>query len=716
MTFQDFLRDSKYYKPSELSGWLRDNLQSLESQLIRGNKKEYTYNIPASFDIETTSFYDADNQKAAIMYEWTFGIDSAVFIGRTWEEFEAFYNTLVEILRLDLNRRLLVYVHNLSFEFGFLQYRLEWDNVFSLDSRKPVYARTVHGLEFRCSYIQSGRSLATLDKELHTYEIHKLSGELDYKKLRHAKTRFTKSEILYCLADVKTVMAYIREQIEKEGKITKIPLTKTGYVRRYVRSCTNQAKGYAGWNYRELVKSLTIETDEYKLLKQAFQGGYTHGSPFYSGKILKNVSSFDFASSYPAVMCSELFPMSKGEKLDTVTMSQDEFERNLQYYCCIFEVEFTGIYSKFLFEDYISLSRCRMVRGSHAENGRLVSADYLITTVTELDFKLIRKLYNYESFRVRNFYRYRKAYLPKLFIQAILKLYADKTSLRDLPDFVQDYQLAKALLNACFGMCVTDPVRPEYTFTDKWDMTEPDVETVLNGEDGQSGYNHSFGRFLFYPWGVYVTAYARYNLWTAIYNLKADYLYSDTDSVKILHAENHKAYFEKYNDNIRKKLYRMCDKYRLSRDLVEPLTPQGDKKLLGIWDHDGEYQRFKYLGAKRYMIQKPSGTYSLTVSGLNKKVAMPYIEKRVRDPFNMFRDGMKIPGKYTGKNTHTYIDNIYDEDGKLIESGERSGVLRDYQGMECGYHELSGVHLEEAEYSLSISQEYIDYIMGVQYE
>ena len=60
-------------------------------------------------------------------------------------------------------------------------------------------------------------------------------GYLDYNILRHSCTPLTDKELLYCVNDIKVVMAYIQEQIETEGKIYKIPLTNTGYVRRDIK-------------------------------------------------------------------------------------------------------------------------------------------------------------------------------------------------------------------------------------------------------------------------------------------------------------------------------------------------------------------------------------------------------------------------------------------------------------------------------------------------
>ncbi|WP_442514418.1 hypothetical protein, partial [Pseudomonas promysalinigenes] len=56
---------------------------------------------------------------------------------------------------------------------------------------------------------------------------------------------------------------------------------------------------------------LTIDKDTYIQLKRAFMGGFTHANANYSNKVLTDVSSVDFTSSYPSVMISEQFPMSR---------------------------------------------------------------------------------------------------------------------------------------------------------------------------------------------------------------------------------------------------------------------------------------------------------------------------------------------------------------------------------------------------------------------
>lgn len=203
--FQTFLQSTKYYTYSSYKEFLEISLAEIKA--VKKGKIEYI-NIPCSFDIETTSFFRLNGkEKVAIMYEWTLGINGLCLIGRTWNEF---INIMKEIsLRLDLcsTYRLIFYVHNLAYEFQFMRKYFEWEKVFSIDNRKPIYALTALGIEFRCSYILSGYNLENVGKNLMKYKIKKKVGDLDYSLLRHSKTVLTDLEIGYCINDVKVVMA-----------------------------------------------------------------------------------------------------------------------------------------------------------------------------------------------------------------------------------------------------------------------------------------------------------------------------------------------------------------------------------------------------------------------------------------------------------------------------------------------------------------------------
>ena len=700
--FQTFLNQRNYYKPAEIDVVF----DLIKPYLQIGNGKIEYYNIPVAFDIETTSFYES-GEKHAIMYEWSFAIFGVCIIGRTWEEFATMLKSLAEKLGLTVKkRRLLIYVHNLAFEFQFFRKWLDVIKVFAIETRKPIYAITLDGFEFRCSYLLSGYSLEKLGENLQHYDIKKLTGDLDYELKRHSNTPLTQTELDYCINDVKVLNAYVMELIEQYGDLSALPLTKTGFVREYCRKeCyDNDYIPYSRLHYRDLMRTLTLDPDEYKQLKRAFQGGFTHCNPFYSGKVVYDVTSYDFTSSYPFVMVSEQFPMGRGELVHIE--SNEELEKNLKLYCCLFDIEIFDLEPLVYYDNYLSISRCWNVDTPVINNGRLVSAKHICTTVTETDYKIIRKFYTWKTIRIANFRRYRKDYLPTEFIKAILKLYADKTKLKNVEGKEAEFMHAKELLNALYGMGVTDICRDIIIYDGvEWkEPVKPDIMKELRK------YNNGFGRVTSYPWGVWVTAYARRNLFTGICECAGDYIYSDTDSIKIRNAEKHAEYIKKYNDLVLKKLQIAMDYHGLAFDLIKPKTIKGIEKPLGVWDLDGKYIRFKSLGAKRYMVQYETGEVNITVSGLNKQVCVPYIcngwyydlqQNEYNSPFEKFSENLYVPPQYTGKLTHSYIDCL------------QQGEITDYKGLTAKYFERSSVHLESAEYSLSLAQEYADYIKQV---
>lgn len=704
-TFENILNYPLIYKFEQLEYFL-EKVNAHKPFVNKNNKFGY-FNIPAAFDIETTSF--RSNGKAiGIMYLWALGINGYTIQGRTWPQFIYTLERVIETFEININKRLIIYVHNLAFEFQFLRKWLKWHKVFANEIRRPIYAITNEGIEFRCSYFLSNNSLENVGKNLIKYKINKLSGYVDYKLIRHYRTKLTYKDFLYNAVDVKVVMAFIQESIENDGDISKIPLTKTGYVRNFCRNqcfygiddntIINKKYNNQKQKYMELMDTLKISTLEYKMLKRAFQGGFTHANSFYANQIVKNVISYDLTSSYPTVMVADRFPMSGGEIINYI--DRDVFKDSILNYCCLFDIEFTDICAKVLYENYITSYKCWKIEKACLNNGRIVSADLIRITITEQDFFIIYNLYTWKKSRIGKFYRYKKGYLPTPFVKSILMMYKDKTELKNIEGKEIDYIKSKNMINATYGMIVTDIVRDNINYDDEWkNENVNEIEKIRE-------YNYNKNRFLYYPWGVWVTAYARRNLFTGIINYNNLYIYSDTDSVKVLQKGSDN-YIENYNQNIIKKLKIAMDYHGLSYDYIYPKNKYGKEKPLGIWELDAEYEEFKTLGAKRYMYKysnnpvnkNNAGKYSLTVSGLNKTKTMPYLTEKFKDKvMENFSDELYVPRGKTGKNIITYNDN------------EEAGVITDYRGITADYYELSGCHIEESDYSLSLERGYKEYI------
>ena len=659
-----------------------------ENDKRQSRTQEY-YNIPAAYDTETSAFMDNKGRKCGITYAFMIGINGYVCLIREWYHFIDCIKQISKRYKTEYEKRyIIIYVHNLAYEFQFMRKRFTFNYVFAVDERKPIYAITADGIEFRDSYILSAATLANVGDNLTSYSIRKAVGDLDYKLIRHSLTPLTDLEVKYCVNDVFVVMAYIQEQIKEYGSIDKIPLTNTGRVREFTRKRCMKNKGY-----HSLMRRLVInDTNELLQLKRAFAGGFTHANSMNVGHTFNNVYSMDLCSAYPAVMLYAGYPMSRGYKKEV--KSEKQLWYFLNNYCCVFDAEFTQIEVKGTPPDhYISSSKCSFCEGNkYNDNGRLVAADKIRITLTDVDFKIIKQWYGWKGLKVNNFTIYQRGYLPKEIVECVLELYKNKTELKDVADRVDDYQRSKGMLNSTYGMMVTDILRDVIEYLSEWNSKENDINKCLDK------YNNDHTRFLFYPWGVFVTAYVRSIIWSAIKELGSDYIYSDTDSVKFLNYEKHIKWFEEFNNKVVNSLKAAMNYHGIEYEgNCNPKTIKGVEKVIGIFELDGVYKRFKTLGAKRYIYENAKGI-NITVSGVNKKTATPWLVNEYKDPFKAFADGLIVPPEHTGKLTHTYIDE------------ERKGEIKDYMGNIGHYEELTAIHMEPASYELTIDGDYKEYI------
>ena len=658
------------------------------------------YELPASYDIETSSFRDDQDSQVAIVYAHILNIDGYVFKWETWNDTIIAFNHLKEVFGLSYYRRIIVFAHNLSYEFQFLKKRFEFTNVFNNGGeRKVLKAEMKIGLEFRCSLMLSGSSLAGVAKNLTNYTIRKLEGDLDYSKIRTPETKITDKELQYMIHDVVIVEYYIRECMKESGGITKIPLTNTGRVRKYTADMTikNEDPKVAK-EYKKLMSDLVLGVEEYKGLRHAFAGGFTHANVKNVKRTHENVTARDFASSYPARMIAYQFPMSKGEQYPV--RNKEDFWKQLDSYCCLFYVKLKGL-TRIANEGYLSYSKALRSEHVTVNNGRVESAVSLELWMTDVDFKSVILSYDVDDFEVFRLFRYKRGYLPKAFIESIIHLYEMKTELKGVKGKEADYKMSKALLNSLYGMSVQEIVQDEFEWDDihKTIIKEPaDIALKL------AKTNDSYKRFLYYPWGVWITAYARYDLFRDVVKLGDDYIYCDTDSIYYKNAEKHEEIFKESNERIKKQLQAAADHHGIDVLRLSPKDPEGVRHTIGLWDLDGVYKKFKTLGAKRYIVEDEDGKVNITVSGINKSSAVPYLLEQYGDNvFEAFDEHLHVPEGACGKSTHTYID------------GAKAGVVTDYLGGIYEYEEYSGIHLEETSYTMTISNEYsemIDYMQN----
>lgn len=657
----------------------------------RKPKQEESYDNIFCFDIETSSgFIHKDSnivepflnkgtkyyrecEKVSLCYIWQFSIDDQFLcIGRTLEDFKDFLDELEEYAP----KRKFIYVHNLSFEFQFLLNVIKFDKVFAREKRKVIFAN--YGTyTFRCSYTLVNLSLDTWAKEK-KLDIKKLTGNLDYNKLRTPKTELTQEELDYCTHDVLVMYSGLKEYKEKYKHIIEIPLTQTGEVRR---ECIKIFKDE--YKYRKKCINLIPKTiEDYKRLISAFVGGYTHSNYIYTDMILNDIYSYDIASSYPTVMLLEKYPMTQFLKVD---YSEKYLNSNKYSFLIEFEVEKV---ESVLFNSFLSKSKMIDFKKCSVDNGRIIKADYLRMILTNIDYDIFKKCYKYEKLNIIDFRVSYNEYLPKCFINYILELYGNKTTLKGVEDSEALYMKSKQYINSLYGMNVTKDITDIIEFNgEEW------TKTLLNEDIFKDRTEHIKKNqkkvFTAFQIGVWVTAYARRNLWNAIIELDNDVVYCDTDSVKL--TEPHNDFFEKYNNNIKEREDKRATELNINEKLFHPKDKNGNEYRIGIFCFEEKYDKFKTLGAKKYIYEKDNELH-MTVSGVRKKAVTQL--KSIED----FNINTVFDIEHAKKNILTYREDMTSVKWNV---GEYDEYISNYK---------YGISFTPTTYELGMSLDYISLI------
>lgn len=562
------------------------------------------------FDIETTRIPSEDQ---SFMYVWQWYFEGVgVVIGRTWRELRLFIMQIEAVLDKAM---LVVLVHNLSYEFQFLRAVHEWktDEVFAVKSRRVLKATMNNKLEFRCTMLHSNMSLATWTAKMGV-EHGKLSGEdFNYDIMRYPDTPLPETELAYITNDVVGMVEAYRAEMERDSdNLYKIPLTSTGYVRAdSKRAMRNSSK---------VVKTILPDYDIYKILRKAYRGGNTHANRYYSGLILENVKSADRSSSYPDVICNCKFPMTRFRKIPSPDIWKVEKmmkdRRAMVFTILLHDVELSDPFNGF---PYISVAKCAACVRSGNDNGRVLSADFIEMTVTDIDWRIIKKQYDFSDVQVTEAYWSHYGYLPRALIVNTIDYYTKKTSLKGVDGQQLLYDKSKNLLNGIYGMMAQDPVKQDIIYHEgTGEFTEDDAppESLLA--------EFSKHAFLAYQWGVWITAWARLRLQEGIDLCGHECVYADTDSCKYLGEVDWTAYN-------RKRIRASAQSGAYATD------PHGKRHYMGVFEDEDPYSKFKTLGAKKYVFEHADGKLQVTIAGVNKKKGGEELSRR--GGIEAFREG-----------------------------------------------------------------------------
>jgi len=649
-------------------------------------QKYYYIDIITAFDIETTYIKEID-QSVMYIWQWQFGPDVSV-VGRTWWEFKRFLRALKD--QMEENERLVVYVHNLSFEFQFLSGILEFapEDVFAVDHRKVLKATYDGWLEFRCSYLQTNMSLRSFCEKMGVKN-YKL--KMDYNKRRYWYTELSPKEMAYCLNDVRGLVEAIQKEMDRDGdNLYTIPLTSTGYARRDAKKAMRTVS-------RNYIQNQVPSYRLYQLLHDAFRGGNTHASRYYSNQIIKKAKGKDKSSSYPDDICNKRYPVSKFIFKEDLTQDQIEeliFKKDkaILIRCTLIDVK---LKDDLIPVPYIPVSKCKGILHGVYDNGRVLEAKVIYNlAINDLDYRIIKDQYDFTLIPIEVAYaRYGK--LPPAYVNTVIEYYKNKTLLKNKPsddehdeDFYDLlYNKFKNLLNSLYGLMAQNPVKIDIKYVDELELfaddPEADPEEILEKNNKKA--------FLLYQWGVWVCSWGRFELQKGIDNIMysgtGDFLYCDTDSCKYIGDVD----WEPLNNEIRKES---------EKNGAWAVDQEGNKHYMGVWEDDGEYLEFKTMGAKKYAyvceeLNEKTGKMEdklhITIAGVNKRIGAIELEraggiKAMQEGF-VFKYAGGLEARYSD---HPDIGEWINEDGLPIPITRNVSLIPNTKtlGLTAEYREL----------------------------
>ena len=741
----------------------------------------------------------------AIMYNWQFCVESGrtdfkeaksevehqVIMGRTWDELLAFLSVLTKGIEFcSENRReasnykrinAYVYVHNLGFEFAFIRNIFEVImskcgknlRVFARDRRNPMrFIVPLNGVNliFMDSMCLVNKSLENWGKD-ENLEVQKIKEPDDfYMPIRTPNTKLTDEELNYASNDVETMYYGIRRFRGRFIYMHNIPITQTGIIRRRIRaevSCVNK-----DWvrTCQEIERNMTV--DLLKKLYDCFAGGWVHSNKSKTNYVfgINNynvpVTCVDIRSSYPAVMTMFTVPTGSFVRcsMDDIRtiMQQNPVNRNRRFF-----IKFKAYNVKAATDNtFWSNSHIEDSSRHKDDDGNLVSADYIVTTMTDLDFEIFCKAYRYSNIEFIEGYIAEASYFPKELIKFILKQYKNKTSLKGLKDKKSKYSEAKIIIDSIYGDFVLKRVADKPVFVGDFNDKKllelrkngyipMDVDITTINDNIKNGWlkipftDGSFQKlqqellsdntlYKNFQCGCWVSAAARYNLWSVILKLDKNVIYGDTDSIKGQFNSEQLEVINEYNNEVRNRYKAVVEYFNddeITIDDFEPKTQAGTVKELGFFDFEEPCVYFKTLGSKCYFsITKTSRGYEAhaTVSGISKL----NVEKKVLSLSNvphhldddtviidstnkgdllqimkMFKNDIMLECDESGKNIAYYLDDMQpakwiDRDGNEYVSTDKDkfGICIKPTEAHIGVNYTSGVFSTNASGELDINR------------
>lgn len=397
----------------------------------------------------------------------------------------------------------------------------------------------------------------SIERSAKCYNLTIKKGHIDYDEVREIGHTPTAEELGYIHNDTEIDMHTLTLNM-REGAFM---FTQAGNARAEFKKTMSKA------DYTAFFPEIDGYTDGY--LRKAYAGGFTFANPKYQYKTIENAISLDINSMYPAQMLHRPLPVGYPEPYTGKYKPNSKFPLYVQRLRCAFEVKENGI---------PCIAKRRLPCTS--TELYLTSSNFEIRdlTLASPDLELFLKNYDVFDLEYIDGYMFRAVKGDEITPEMAAQMSVDEVIEKDgrgscfygylrkwryikehEPSGTAKRDYAKRMQNALYGAMAVNPKRKE-------------AEPYLN-EKGVLSYKvHSAddGKPMYLPSAIFITAWARYFLFSCVEKVKERFIYCDTDSLYLTGQE-------------------------LPKNL--PIHPS----LYGFFKVEHVITKIKVIGAKRYV-------------------------------------------------------------------------------------------------------------------
>lgn len=494
----------------------------------------------------------------------------------------------------------------------------------------------------------------------------KMKGQYDYSSFREDGHIQTMLELRYQYNDIYMLRKIMEEYYIKtllDGEVEKINKFRTQSSIAF-HKLKQKTFAYAGEDYEkayreyfELDLSTSFENTRKRIEKESYKGGYTHCSPLYLGKdVRRRGCSIDINSSYPHKMAVELLPYGRPKKGVRGEIPKINNENQVYIVECgfdyvkpktkksnleIFKIGAANIKSLSTIvgnvsgQEYFStnIKDGKVVNVYQEVKGSCLECNYKMV-ITNKEYEFMCKYYDFGCYERDGWDIVDSDNLEfkGMEIGEVLIYKAERHKLRPFVEFYTNQkienkkignvsltQAAKTIQNSSYGK-----------FGSKTEKEEKDL--IFNAKQNIYQWSRTEeGKYTskeyYYPMASFITSYGRLMLWNTIIECVGveNFIYCDTDSIYCFITKN--------------KLIRKLNEFGF---IVDPY-------ILGGWDVESNFDRFKAIGQKKYMYhsidykkeKNTSKGNQIRCCGLPKS-AQDLVAEQGFDEFNL---GKEVDGK-----------------------------------------------------------------------